>query len=102
MSASKGAGDALGGAVERARRAGPEQAVVDEDEVGARFARAREVAALADTPSRWFATVVTPGNLKSVRPVVVVGGGVEQGVEVLDDQGDRGHSSQPLDLRSLR
>jgi hypothetical protein len=33
---------ALGGAVERPRRSGPEQAVVDEDEVGALVARACE------------------------------------------------------------
>jgi len=38
----------------------------------------------------------------TVNPTRVVRGGIEQGVEVLDDQGDRGHSSQPLDLRSLR
>src|SRR3954452_17353357 len=35
------------------------------------------------------------GHLKSVRPVVVVGGGVENRIEVLDDRLKRRHASQP-------
>jgi len=85
----------LGGAVERARRAGPEQAVVDEHEVGALLARASEqVDIRRDARDDGF-DLLAAGHLKSVRPVVVVRGGVEDRVEVFDDRVDRGHSSQP-------
>jgi len=45
---------------------------------------------------------VTPGNLQSVRSVVLIGGGIEKAVEMLDDQGSICNIRQPLDLRSLR
>ena len=68
---------ALGGAVERARRPGPEEAVMDEDEVGALLARAcEELRVRADARDDRLDLVAT-GYLESVGPVVVVRSGIQ-------------------------
>ena len=76
---------ALGGAVERARRPGPEEPVVDEHEVGALLARASEQLDIRRDAGYHGLDLLASGYLQSVGPVVVVRGGIQKLVEVAND-----------------
>jgi hypothetical protein len=76
---------ALGGAVERARRAGPEEAVMDEDEVGVLLARACEEGRVRADARDHRLDLLASGYLQSVGPVVVVGRRIQKLVEVAND-----------------
>jgi hypothetical protein len=76
---------ALGGAVERSRRAGPEQAVMDEHEVRVLFTRAREELGIRAHARDYRLDLLASGYLQSVGPVVVVRSGIQKLVEVAND-----------------
>ena len=76
---------ALGGAVEGARRPGPEEAVVDEDEVGPFLARACEELGVGADARHDRLDLLASGYLQSVGPVVVVCVGSQKLVQVAND-----------------
>ncbi len=76
---------ALGGPVQRARRPGPEEPVVDEHEVGALLARAGEQLDICRDPGYDGLDLLPSGYLQSVGPVVVVRGGIQEVVQVAND-----------------
>jgi hypothetical protein len=63
----------------------PEQAVVDEHEVDAFLARAREELGVGAHAGRHRLDLVAAGYLEPVGPVVVVGRGVKDRVQIADD-----------------
>jgi hypothetical protein len=76
---------ALRGAVQRARRTGPEEPVVDEHEVRALLARAGEQLDIRRDAGHHGLDLLASGYLQSVGPVVVVGGGIQEVVQVAND-----------------
>ena len=70
-------------------------------EIGVRITRAREELNIRRDPRDDRFDGLAAGHLKSVRPVVVVGGGVENRIEVLDDRLKRRHASQPRALKAF-
>ncbi len=76
---------ALGAQVDRARPAAPQQAVVDEDQIGPDLARADEELGARAHAGHDRLDVCPTGYLEAVRAVVVEATGFQELVEVGDD-----------------
>jgi hypothetical protein len=76
---------ALGRQIERPWRSRPEEAVVDDDQVGSRLARAREEVEIRADARRDGLDLGPPRDLETVRSVVLEGGGVQEFVEKADE-----------------